>query len=68
MSTEGLTACTTGRRLFPVAQHEALLTHEDMHFNVRATQRVVEHGSLAGWFDTQSWYPYGRVLDNTVRA
>lgn len=51
-----------------MAQHEALLTHEDMHFNVRATQRVVEHGSLAGWFDTQSWYPYGRVLDNTVRA
>lgn len=39
-----------------------------MHFNVRATERLVAHGTLTGWFDAQSWYPYGRVVEDTVRV
>ena len=39
-----------------------------MHFNVRATERLVVHGTLTGWFDAQSWYPYGRVVEDTVRV
>ena len=38
------------------------------YFNYRATLHLIENGfsSFHNWFDTQAWYPLGRVVGFTV--
>ena len=38
------------------------------HFNFRATKYLVEHGltEFNNWFDSESWYPLGRVVGGTI--
>lgn len=43
-------------------------SHQDPHFNYRATILLVEQGPAAlwNWFDSSSWYPLGRDVGSTV--
>jgi dolichyl-diphosphooligosaccharide--protein glycosyltransferase len=51
-------------RLFPFFRFEPLLKAFDPWFQYRVTEYVANNGYLAyfSWYDTRSWYPYGRPI------
>ncbi len=51
-------------RLFPFFRFEPLLKAFDPWFQYRVADYVVKNGYLAyfSWYDTLSWYPYGRAI------
>lgn len=55
-------------RLFSVLKYESIIHEFDPWFNFRTTRYLVSEGfyELHNWFDTQSWYPLGRWVGNTV--
>ncbi|MFX1519041.1 MAG: STT3 domain-containing protein [Promethearchaeota archaeon] len=51
-------------RLFPFFRFEPLLKAFDPWFQYRVAEYVAKNGYLAyfSWYDTISWYPYGRAI------
>eukprot|EP00002_Diphylleia_rotans_P003906 TRINITY_DN1277_c0_g1_i1.p1 TRINITY_DN1277_c0_g1~~TRINITY_DN1277_c0_g1_i1.p1 ORF type:complete len:705 (+),score=110.99 TRINITY_DN1277_c0_g1_i1:47-2161(+) len=55
-------------RLFSVLRYESVIHEFDPYFNFRSTKYLVEHGfyNFLNWFDSESWYPLGRIVGGTV--
>ncbi|OLY80784.1 Dolichyl-diphosphooligosaccharide-protein glycosyltransferase subunit stt3 [Smittium mucronatum] len=55
-------------RLFSVIRFESIIHEFDPWFNYRTTQYLVENGfyEFWNWFDSDSWYPLGRVVGGTL--
>lgn len=55
-------------RIFSVIRYESIIHEFDPWFNYRATQMLVKDGfyKFFNWFDSESWYPLGRVIGGTV--
>ncbi|OMJ22395.1 Dolichyl-diphosphooligosaccharide-protein glycosyltransferase subunit stt3 [Smittium culicis] len=55
-------------RLFSVIRFESIIHEFDPWFNYRSTQYLVENGfyEFWNWFDSDSWYPLGRVVGGTL--
>jgi dolichyl-diphosphooligosaccharide--protein glycosyltransferase len=55
-------------RLFSVLRYESVIHEFDPYFNYRSTKYLVEKGfyEFFNWFDSESWYPLGRVIGGTV--
>ena len=55
-------------RVFSVIRYESVIHEYDPWFNYRTTQYMSKEGlyGLWNWFDSDSWYPLGRVVGGTV--
>jgi len=55
-------------RLYSVLRYESVIHEFDPYFNYRSTIKLVNEGfqEFWNWFDTDSWYPLGRVVGGTV--
>eukprot|EP00878_Enallax_costatus_P017490 GHUV01018372.1.p1 GENE.GHUV01018372.1~~GHUV01018372.1.p1 ORF type:complete len:291 (+),score=59.68 GHUV01018372.1:220-1092(+) len=55
-------------RLFSVLRYESVIHEFDPYFNYRSTIKLVSEGfhEFWNWFDSDSWYPLGRVIGGTV--
>lgn len=55
-------------RVFSVIRFESIIHEYDPWFNYRSTKYLVDNGiySFWNWFDSESWYPLGRVIGGTV--
>ncbi|KAG8043919.1 hypothetical protein GUJ93_ZPchr0458g22654 [Zizania palustris] len=55
-------------RLFSVLRYESMIHEFDPYFNYRTTLFLSEHGfsEFWNWFDSESWYPLGRVVGGTL--
>ena len=55
-------------RIFSVIRYESIIHEFDPWFNYRATQYLTKEGfyKFINWFDSESWYPLGRVIGGTV--
>lgn len=55
-------------RLFSVLRYESVIHEFDPYFNYRSTIKLVTEGfhEFWNWFDSDSWYPLGRVIGGTV--
>lgn len=53
---------------FSVLRYESVIHEFDPYFNYRSTIKLVNEGfyEFWNWFDTESWYPLGRVVGGTV--
>ncbi len=55
-------------RVFSVIRYESIIHEFDPWFNYRTTQFLAREGfyRFFNWFDSESWYPLGRVIGGTV--
>ncbi|KAF6256713.1 Oligosaccharyl transferase STT3 subunit-domain-containing protein [Scenedesmus sp. NREL 46B-D3] len=55
-------------RLYSVLRYESVIHEFDPYFNYRSTIKLVTEGfhEFWNWFDSDSWYPLGRVVGGTV--
>ena len=55
-------------RLFSVLRYESMIHEFDPYFNYRTTLFLTENGfsEFWNWFDSESWYPLGRVVGGTL--
>jgi len=55
-------------RLFSVLRYESMIHEFDPYFNYRTTLFLSENGfsEFWNWFDSESWYPLGRVVGGTL--
>lgn len=55
-------------RTFSVVLYESVIHEFDPWFNFRSTKFMMEKGVYGfwNWFDSESWYPLGRVVGGTV--
>eukprot|EP01086_Lenisia_limosa_P011309 TRINITY_DN3696_c0_g1_i1.p1 TRINITY_DN3696_c0_g1~~TRINITY_DN3696_c0_g1_i1.p1 ORF type:complete len:707 (+),score=174.40 TRINITY_DN3696_c0_g1_i1:84-2204(+) len=55
-------------RQFSVIRFEVVIHEFDPYFNYRSTAYLIKHGfySFLNWFDSESWYPLGRIVGSTV--
>jgi hypothetical protein len=53
---------------FSVLRYESVIHEFDPYFNYRSTVKLVQEGAYEfwNWFDSDSWYPLGRVIGGTV--
>jgi hypothetical protein len=51
-----------------VLRYESVIHEFDPYFNYRSTIKLVQEGvyEFWNWFDSDSWYPLGRVIGGTV--
>jgi dolichyl-diphosphooligosaccharide--protein glycosyltransferase len=55
-------------RIFSVIRYESIIHEFDPWFNFRSTKMLVKEGfyKFFNWFDSESWYPLGRVIGGTI--
>ena len=55
-------------RIFSVIRYESIIHEFDPWFNFRATKYLAANGfyKFWNWFDSETWYPLGRVIGGTV--
>ncbi|KAK1322218.1 Dolichyl-diphosphooligosaccharide--protein glycosyltransferase subunit STT3B [Acorus calamus] len=55
-------------RLFSVLRYESMIHEFDPYFNYRTTVYLSENGfyEFWNWFDSESWYPLGRIIGGTL--
>jgi len=55
-------------RLFSIIRYESVIHEFDPYFNFRTTKYLIEEGfyNFHNWFDTESWYPLGRIIGGTI--
>ena len=55
-------------RCFSVITYESVIHEYDPWFNYRSTKYMVDKGvyEFWNWYDSESWYPLGRVVGGTV--
>jgi dolichyl-diphosphooligosaccharide--protein glycosyltransferase len=55
-------------RIFSVIRYESIIHEFDPWFNYRTTQVLAKEGfyKFFNWFDSESWYPLGRVIGGTI--
>ncbi|EPS67017.1 hypothetical protein M569_07758, partial [Genlisea aurea] len=55
-------------RLFSVLRYESMIHEFDPYFNYRVTQFLINNGfyEFWNWFDSESWYPLGRIIGGTL--
>ena len=55
-------------RIFSVIRYESIIHEFDPWFNYRTTQMLAKEGfyKFFNWFDSESWYPLGRVIGGTI--
>ncbi|KAL0357642.1 UNVERIFIED_CONTAM: Dolichyl-diphosphooligosaccharide--protein glycosyltransferase subunit STT3B [Sesamum calycinum] len=55
-------------RLFSVLRYESMIHEFDPYFNYRVTQYLTQKGfyEFWNWFDSESWYPLGRIIGGTL--
>jgi dolichyl-diphosphooligosaccharide---protein glycosyltransferase len=55
-------------RIFSVIRFESIIHEFDPWFNFRTTKFLEEKGwyEFWNWFDSESWYPLGRVIGGTI--
>ncbi|KAK4479248.1 hypothetical protein RD792_014759 [Penstemon davidsonii] len=55
-------------RLFSVLRYESMIHEFDPYFNYRVTQYLTRNGfyEFWNWFDSESWYPLGRIVGGTL--
>jgi dolichyl-diphosphooligosaccharide---protein glycosyltransferase len=55
-------------RVFSVIRYESVIHEFDPWFNFRCTKFLTKEGWYAfwNWYDSESWYPLGRVIGGTV--
>lgn len=55
-------------RIFSVIKFESVIHEYDPWFNYRSTKFMLENGvyEFWNWYDSESWYPIGRVVGGTV--
>ena len=55
-------------RIFSVIRYESVIHEFDPWFNFRTTKYLVAEGwySFWNWYDSESWYPLGRVIGGTI--
>lgn len=57
-----------GSRIFSVIRYESIIHEFDPWFNFRTTKMLAREGfyKFLNWFDSESWYPLGRVIGGTI--
>ncbi len=57
-----------GVRIFSVIRFESVIHEFDPWFNYRTTKYLAQEGmyNFWNWFDSESWYPLGRVIGGTI--
>jgi dolichyl-diphosphooligosaccharide---protein glycosyltransferase len=55
-------------RVFSVIRFESVIHEFDPWFNYRTTKYLAQEGmyNFWNWFDSESWYPLGRVIGGTI--
>ncbi|PKA54983.1 Dolichyl-diphosphooligosaccharide--protein glycosyltransferase subunit STT3B [Apostasia shenzhenica] len=55
-------------RLFSVLRYESMIHEFDPYFNYRTTLFLTDKGfyEFWNWFDSESWYPLGRIIGGTL--
>lgn len=55
-------------RIFSVIRFESVIHEFDPWFNFRTTKYLTQEGlyQFWNWFDSESWYPLGRVIGGTI--
>ena len=55
-------------RIFSVIRFESVIHEFDPWFNYRTTKYLAQEGlyQFWNWFDSESWYPLGRVIGGTI--
>jgi dolichyl-diphosphooligosaccharide--protein glycosyltransferase len=55
-------------RVFSVIRFESVIHEFDPWFNFRTTKYLTQEGlyQFWNWFDSESWYPLGRVIGGTI--
>ncbi|XP_072993670.1 dolichyl-diphosphooligosaccharide--protein glycosyltransferase subunit STT3B [Typha latifolia] len=55
-------------RLFSVLRYESMIHEFDPYFNYRTTLFLTNNGfyEFWNWFDSESWYPLGRIIGGTL--
>lgn len=55
-------------RVFSVIKYESVIHEFDPWFNYRSTKFTLQNGfyEFWNWYDSESWYPIGRVVGGTV--
>ena len=55
-------------RIFSVIRFESVIHEFDPWFNFRTTKYLTQEGMYQfwNWFDSESWYPLGRVIGGTI--
>jgi len=55
-------------RLFSVLRYESMIHEFDPYFNYRTTLYLTRNGfyDFWNWFDSESWYPLGRIVGGTL--
>jgi dolichyl-diphosphooligosaccharide--protein glycosyltransferase len=55
-------------RIFSVIRFESVIHEFDPWFNFRTTKYLAQEGlyQFWNWFDSESWYPLGRVIGGTI--
>ena len=55
-------------RIFSVIRYESIIHEFDPWFNFRTTKMLTREGlyNFFNWFDSESWYPLGRVIGGTI--
>ena len=55
-------------RIFSVIRYESVIHEFDPWFNFRTTKFLTKEGwySFWNWYDSESWYPLGRVIGGTI--
>ena len=55
-------------RVFSVIRYESVIHEFDPWFNFRTTKFLTKEGwySFWNWYDSESWYPLGRVIGGTI--
>ncbi|KAL5721490.1 dolichyl-diphosphooligosaccharide--protein glycotransferase [Ranunculus cassubicifolius] len=55
-------------RLFSVLRYESMIHEFDPYFNYRTTLYLTKNGfyDFWNWFDSESWYPLGRIIGGTL--
>lgn len=55
-------------RVFSVIRYESVIHEFDPWFNFRTTKYLAQEGlyQFWNWFDSESWYPLGRVIGGTI--
>ncbi|GFS36278.1 staurosporin and temperature sensitive 3-like b [Actinidia rufa] len=55
-------------RLFSVLRYESMIHEFDPYFNYRTTLFLTQKGfyEFWNWFDSESWYPLGRIIGGTL--
>ncbi|KAI3797494.1 hypothetical protein L1987_32751 [Smallanthus sonchifolius] len=55
-------------RMFSVLRYESMIHEFDPYFNYRTTLYLTEKGfyEFWNWFDSESWYPLGRIIGGTL--